>query len=282
MFRVDPNTLTIIGLDTDDGPEHQLWDERINDPLNESMIKNIMALGVIEPIIVVVEGAGDSRRAVVVDGRGRTRHAREANRLLKERGEPGLVVPVVAEKGMSEKDQQLFAVSLNEIRRDDPVMVKAAKAARMKQRGSSSQDIALAFGVDPQTVSLWLSINGLSDDVKEAINAGWLGPTAAGQLASLTPSEQKETLAGLKAARDSGEKLTVANVRGQVKTKKGSKKNNGAEAHAPAPGRRVLRRVIENGGEVLSEDFLQGIRFAIGELSPKTIKGLTALMNTKS
>jgi ParB-like chromosome segregation protein Spo0J len=154
MFRVDPATLTIIGLDTDDGPEHQLWDERIKDPLNESMVKNIMALGVIEPIIVVVEGSGDSRRAVVVDGRGRTRHAREANRLLKERGEPGLVVPVVAEKGMSEKDQQLLAVSLNEIRRDDPTMVKAAKAARMKQRGSSSQDIALAFGVDPQTVSL--------------------------------------------------------------------------------------------------------------------------------
>lgn len=278
LFRVDPATLTIVGIDTDDGSEHQLWDERINLPIDESMVLNIMALGVREPVVVVVQGKGDKRVAAVVDGRQRVRHAREANLRLAKRGEPTLQIPVIAEKGMSDQEQTLLSASLNEQRQDDPVMTKAAKAARMKARGSSFQEIALAFGVTDQTVGLWLNINSLTDTVKKAISDGRLTPTAAGQLAGLTPEEQKTALAELlEEAAASGKKPTVENAKDKVKAKK-----NGGTVTVTAPKRRVLRRVVENGAEVLSEDFLAGVRFAIGELNPKTIKGLTAIMNGKN
>lgn len=275
LFRVDPDTLTIIGIDTDDGPEHQLWDERIRLDIDESMVLNIMELGVREPVVVVVQGKGDARLAAVVDGRQRVRHAREANRRLVKRGEPALQVPVIAEKGMSEKEQTLLSASLNEIRQDDPVMTKAAKAARMKARGSSFKEIALSFGVTEQTVGLWVSINSLTDAVKKAISDGRITPTAAGQFASLKPEEQKSALAELLAeAEASGEKPTVNNAKHKARSKK-----NGGTMTVAAPKRRILRRVIENGTEVLSEDFLAGVRFAIGELNPKSVKGLTALMS---
>ncbi len=278
LFRVDPATLTIIGVDTDDGPEHQLWDERVRLPLDKNMVANIMALGVREPVVVVVQGKDKSRIAAVVDGRRRVLHAREANKRLVEKGEPPLQIPVIAEKGMSEQEQTLLSASLNEIRLDDGIMTKAAKAARMKARGSSAQEIALAFGVNNQTVDLWLNINGLTDVVKKAVADGRLKPTAAGQLASLTPEKQKETLAELLAEAANGEKPTVDRVKGKVK----SKKNGGMTPVVDVPQRRVLRRVVENGAEVLSEEFLMGVRFAIGDLNPKSVKGLTALMSAKN
>lgn len=277
MFRVDPNTLTIIGLDTADGSEHQLWDERIKRPIDEAMVLNIMELGVREPIVVVVQGKGDDRIAAVVDGRQRVRHARVANDRLVKRGEPPLQVPVIAEKGMSESEQQQLSASLNEQRYDDPVMVKAAKAARMKARGLSIKQISNAFGVTEQTIALWININSLTDTVKKAVSDGKITPTAAGQLAGLKPEEQKEALAELVAeAEASGQKPTVNHAKSKAKSKK-----NGGTMTVAAPKRRALRRVVENGGQVLSKDFLDGVRFAIGELNPKSVKGLTALMSGK-
>jgi len=277
LFRVDPATLTIIGLDTEDGSDHPLWDERIKLDLDEAMVLNIMALGVREPVVVVVQGKGESRVAAVVDGRQRVRHAREANARLVKRGEPALQVPVIAEKGMSEQEQMLLSVSLNEIRQDDPVMVKAAKASRMKARGAAFAEIAMSFGVTDQTVALWVNINSLTDVAKRAIADGRITPTAAGQLAGLKPEEQKAALAELLAeAEATGEKPTVDKAKDKVRAKK-----NGDTTTTIAPKRRVLRRVIETGTEVLSADFLAGVRFAIGDLNPKTIKGLTALMSKK-
>jgi ParB family chromosome partitioning protein len=279
MFHVDPNTLTIIGLDTKDGPEHLLWDERTKLPIDEAMVVNIMAVGVRVPISVSVHGSGESKSALVVDGRQRVRHAREANKRLAQLGEPLIRVPVVAEKGMNERLQDILAISLNAIRQDDPVMVKSAKASRMKDRGHSADEIALAFGVTAQTVMLWLAINGLTGVVKKAISDGKIRPTAAGKLSTLTPEEQKTALAELLAESDAtGQKLTVEAADAKSKSKR---KADSAEDATVAPKRRVLRRVIETGGEVLSEEFIAGVRYAIGDLSPKSIKGLTALLALK-
>lgn len=44
-FFCDPHTVTIIGLDTKDGPEHPLWDERINRPLDKNLVYDIQAHG---------------------------------------------------------------------------------------------------------------------------------------------------------------------------------------------------------------------------------------------
>ena len=132
-FKMDPDDLTIVGLDTPHkAGEHHLWDERINLPLDENMVLNIMALGVQESVRVEVEKTkGNGKCAYVVDGRRRVMHAREANRRLKKQGEPPVRVPVIAERNTEEKDLSMLTVALNEIRLDDPMMVKAAKASRM-------------------------------------------------------------------------------------------------------------------------------------------------------
>ena len=57
-FGMDPDKLTIIGLDTDDGPEHPLYDERVRLPLDESFVKNVKVYGVIEDVIVCKDADG--------------------------------------------------------------------------------------------------------------------------------------------------------------------------------------------------------------------------------
>src|SRR5210317_1175692 len=111
-FALDPYKLTIVGHDTDDGPEHPLYDERIKLPLEQSMIANFRALGVKNPIRVHKTSDG---KLIVVDGRRRVLHAREANRQLAREGEPELEVPVLQEKGSNE-DLEMTSISLNEHR----------------------------------------------------------------------------------------------------------------------------------------------------------------------
>ena len=103
---------------------------------------------------------------------------------------------------------------------------------------------------------------------------GYITPTAAGQVASMPREEQPEALKKL---------LAEARLRGEKKVKvkdamaAATSQKNGGDAR-PAPGKRVLMRVVKNGAEVLSDDFLRGVRFAMGDLDPKSISGLVGLM----
>lgn len=275
IFLVDPKDIVIIGVDTDDGPEHYLYDERIKLPLDESMVLNIMALGVREPVICSVEGRAENRKVLCVDGRRRVLHTRAANERLAARGEPLVLCPVRAEKGMSEREAMDVSVSLNEIRVQDPVMVKVAKAARMKARGHSQSEIARAFGVDPQTVWMWLRIDTLSEAVKKEIGVT-IGASSAAKLADLSKEEQVAELRRLKdeAKAEGKERVTQDQIEAATRARK--QKNDAIQT---APTRRVLRFVAERGVEAgLDEQFLAGVRFAMGELNARQVKGLSALL----
>ena len=101
LWSIDPNELCIIGgnvlseeehgpLDTADGPEHDLFDERVSEALTEEFVNSIDAHGVDTPILIVrVENpdTGDVT-AVVIAGRKRVRAARVVNKRRKKRGEP--------------------------------------------------------------------------------------------------------------------------------------------------------------------------------------------------
>lgn len=275
IFLVDPKDVVIIGHDTEDGPEHYLYDERVTLPLDPAMVLNIAAIGVREPVYVTVEGRGDTKRVLCVDGRRRILHARAANEKLAEQGEPLISVPVRAEKGMSEKEAMDVSVSLNEIRVQDPVMVKVAKAARMKARGHSQAEIARAFGVDPQTVWMWLRIDTLSDSVKKEIGVT-IGASSAARLADLSKEEQVTELKRLKeeAKAEGKDRVTQDQVEAASRARK--QKNESIKA---APSRRTLRYIVENGKDSgLDDAFLAGLAFAMGELNPSRVKGLSALI----
>lgn len=278
-FNMSPVDLVVIGVDTDHkAGEHDLWDERILLPLDENMVLNIMALGVREPVIVEVQKGDDERRAYVVDGRRRTLHAREANRRLRERGEPEIRVPVLAEKNTDDKVLNMISASLNEIRLQDDIKTRAAKASRMKARGLTIDEIALAFGVTKTSVNFLLDFNGLHDSVKAAVDSGSITATAAVQLAKLPKDEQGEMLAKLtrEAAERGEKKVKVKDATAGV----ASKKSGSVDART-APGKRVLKRIVEKGNGSLSDDFIRGVRFALGELDPKSISGLVAVLKSK-
>lgn len=189
-FGMDPMALTVVGYDTDDGPDHPLWDERINLPIEEAMVLNIMAIGVKET--VTVRKNGDE--VEVVDGRRRVLHARVANERLKERGDEPLLVPCMPMRGSDELVETCL-VSLNEIRLQDDMTTKVKKAERMFQRnGGDIGKIAVAFGVTTTQVRNWLKVAELSEPVQKAISEGKVSPTAALKLHGKTAAQQKEAI----------------------------------------------------------------------------------------
>lgn len=273
-YAMDPNDLTVIGIDTEHKRgEHPLWDERSFYALDEGMVLNIMRLGVKETVIVTKDGDN----VLVVDGRRRTLHAREANRRLREAGETQVTVPVMLERG-SDAHLEEIAISLNTHRLQDSYMVNVDKAVRMLSRNNDEAVAALSFGVDVQTIVNWQKLAGVSKKVRAAIDQGIVAPTAAVKLADLSKDEQDAELEKLIAAGP----VTVATATVAAKRAKRVKKNGHADDVLVAPSKKILKKVVEfaeSDATALPEDFVRGVRWVIGDLSPTTIKGLSGMIN---
>jgi ParB family chromosome partitioning protein len=263
-FSMSPDDIVIIGVDTDDTVSHPLWDARAFLPLDEAMVRNIMTYGVIEPITIMKDG----ERAVVVDGRRRVLHAREAKRRQEAAGEVTVLVPAMQKRG---SDGRLFGIarSANAHRQQDDLLTNAANAQRMLDMGEDEESIGVTFGVEVQTVKIWLKLLDLDTSVKTAVKAGEMSASAASRLASLPRDEQRKTLEDLRAKGE----LTTKHTTAVVKAKK-----NGSTKTA-APGKRVLHKLIEGATEhELDPNFVLGLRFAMGDLNPMQVKGLTAAL----
>lgn len=213
ILMMDPDDLVIVGLDTEDGPEHYLYDERIKLPLDEQMVRNIMAFGVIQPIV----GVKDGDKSLVNAGRRRVTHAREAKRRQLAQGLDTVKVPVVFRRG---EEATLFGVSRaeNAIRVNDTPMTNARNAQRMLDMGSSEADIAVAFGVKASTVKDWFALLGLAPKIRAAVDKGQLPSSAAVSLAALPKADQE---AHLEELLKSGIKPTYENVTQKVRKTQG-------------------------------------------------------------
>lgn len=183
VFYFDPEELVLVEDKTD-----PLYDQRVTEKVNERLVKNIMfeGQGVLEPVIIRKVG----EQAVVVDGRQRVKAAREANRRLVEAGNDPLTVPAVLRRG---DDKAMFGVMIatNEHRLDDNLMVKADKVARFLNQGGTEVEAAVAFGVSRQTITNWLRMLDLDEEVKRHVSQGKLSASAAAELHSLPRDEQK-------------------------------------------------------------------------------------------
>jgi len=278
VFHVDPNELVIVGgdgpNDTDkndeDGNLHFLYDERVEIPLNEAFVANVMSLGVKKNVIVHKIG----ERGYVVDGRQRVRAARAANRKLAEMGEPTLRVPIVAQKG-EESLLMAIGVSTNEFNHEDSPLNKARKAQRLRDRGLTDEEIATTFGVSTKAISNWEKMLSLSAPVKKAVVSGQVSASAAAQLHDLPAAEQKAQLDALieSSKANGGKAPTIKQAKTAAKKAKG-------ENTSTAPSKKVLRYIVDTrkDHEVLSDDFVAGVAFAIGLRDPKSINGLTAVL----
>lgn len=188
-------SLNALTFDPDDlhlviDKAHALYDERVNDPIDDAMVRNIMAVGIIQPIVIARDW--DTGQNLVVAGRQRVKNAREANRRLRERGEATILVPAVIRKfgeGLG-ADLAAVAVSENEIRRPDGAMVKARKMQHLEKMGHDTKSIALHFGVNELTVKNHLALVDCGKPVQRAVEGGFIGITDVQYLSRLTPAQQ--------------------------------------------------------------------------------------------
>lgn len=169
---------------------HPLYDERVHDPIDDAMVRNIMAVGIIQPIVIARDW--DTGQNLVVAGRQRVKNAREANRRLRERGEATILVPAVIRKFGESLGGELAAVAVseNEIRRPDGAMVKARKMQHLEKMGHDTKSIALHFGVNELTVKNHLALVDCGKTVQRAVEGGFIGITDVAYLARLTPAQQ--------------------------------------------------------------------------------------------
>lgn len=250
-FAVNPENLVIIGLDTEDGPEHPLYDERAKLPVSEPFLLNIMAKGVKQAVSVQKDG----NRVLVVAGRQRVKAAREANRRFKKQGETPMLVPCFVERG-SDGDMMGTMIAENAHREGDSPLVCAKKAQRMLDRVKSEEEVALAFGVSVQRIKQWLTILDLSPKVKKAVDDGVVSAQAASALATLERAAQDEKLDEL--VKDSGGKKVTEKVVAKAVGKKNS---------STKPGTRDLKKLADQLKPPLST--LLG--WAAGEVSTKDL-----------
>lgn len=256
-YQFDPNELVIVGLDTKDGPEHELWDERIKLPLDETMVVNIMAVGVKETVLLRHNKA--LNRYEVIDGRGRVRHAREANKRLKKLGDDLVYVPALLEQG-DETHMAGLAISLNEIRRDDDTLTKAEKCMRLLHRnGGDHKAAAVAFGVSVAAIKTWAKLAEVAPAVKRAVVAGEISASAAAELHGLDKEAQIAKLAKL---------VSTAKANGHKKaTTAGAKRATGRRVSVP---KRVLLKLVSDRELAASmpRDMVSGIKLALGTHLP--------------
>lgn len=293
-WLVFPEEVAVAGVDYPADPADPFYDERVNLPLDPRLVADIDAKGVVEVINVVKDGEVPK----VENGRRRVLHARAANRLRKQRGEPPLRVKIILQNG-DPKEIFLRARRSNAFRVDDGILQRARNAQRAMERfGATEAEVASAEGVNSKTVREWVALLGLSVDALQAVEAGRISPTAALVLLEKVPRrEQGKVLAA---------ELEKAGGRVTVRAAEAGKKNQGAAAEAakpelpakeereqkekpeaaPAPTRRSARLLLRGydsqqvhmeikDSEAVTEGFMWGVRWMLGDVSPRDVKGLT-------
>ena len=206
VYMFEPEDLVIV---TD--PKSPLYDERGELPVDEALVLNIMFApdgvpqGVLEPILVARNP--ESGKVEVVDGRGRTKAAREANKRLKKQGMEPIRVPGMPQRANSHRLMGML-MSANEHRRDDTPLGRAKKAQRYIDLGRDEGEVATIFGISKASVKNMLSLLDAPAAVKSAVEAGKITASDGYKLSKLEPAEAREKVAELieKAPRTPGKK----------------------------------------------------------------------------
>lgn len=254
IYKMSPEELVIIGLDEIDG-ESKLNDERLNLPLDEKLVRDIMKYGVRENIV------GRKNRATgkveVVDGRQRTRCAREANKRLAQLGESEPVhVLVCLANG---DDELMFELqeALNYRVESTPLM-RARTAQKYLLRVNDRHKVCELFGVSNATLEAWLTLLQMSPDIHDAVDAKKISSNQALQLSKLSRSKQKVALEQL-LALDPKERRPI-------------KRPKNTTDKARMPSKTTLINIITQEEDSLDPNFLLGLRFALGLTKTKVTK----------
>jgi ParB family chromosome partitioning protein len=204
---MDPDALVIIGLDTEDDETHPLWDARINLPIDESLVRNILVYGIQMPVLIRQEAG----KAYVIDGRQRVRAAREAASRQSAAGEAPVRVPVRKVQGEDGRVVGIM-VSANELRQGDDILVRAQKAARLMDLRGDIDEVAIAFGRTVTAIRNWFSLLEADPVVHTAVREGRVSASAAIELSRMPREMQGEGLEKLLRQHTDGGKVSASEV----------------------------------------------------------------------
>lgn len=207
----DPFDLVIIGVDTEDGPDHYLYDAESNAhdaESDEEMIANVRTVGILEPILFERDG----ERKLVIDGRSRVRWARAAAKLQKKAGEPVLEVPCIVKRG---SNAEMYGISraANRRRPEDSPVSQAKQLQRMiDMLGGDEATAAVRLAIAQPKAKKLLALLTTDPKVQRAVERGMTLDSAA-KLAKLPRAEQAAKLEEIQAT---GAKPTASRVRAAV------------------------------------------------------------------
>jgi ParB family chromosome partitioning protein len=198
MFKVPPEELVVIGIDTaDTAATHPFYDRRVKThPPTENMIQSLEILGQLQPVTVTKNGKREDGTDIieVIFGQRRVRSMRIANERRKLRGnEPPMACRCVVATG-DELRLLMMRKAENAIRQDDEPLQIAEDVAEFLRKSDDRHLTCVTFGITDQTLKHYLTVAGLHTEVKKQIKAGKLSPAAAAPLAKYPLQEQPTKL----------------------------------------------------------------------------------------
>jgi ParB family chromosome partitioning protein len=266
---VDPESVVVV---TD--PTHWLYDKRVTWPLKEATVLDFMTHGVMQTIMLTKE----EDKFLVVSGRRRVLHAREANKRLIATGCQPIKLRAIFGRG-EKKSLYGMLISENEHREGDGPIGRALKAQRLIDFGSTRDEVGIYFDVTPQTIGSWLKMLALPEKIQELVEMGELSVLAGVTLAEMDLPEDalmEEAQSIIDVRNEIGRRLTARQIRQKLNPDK-----------PLAPSRRVVNRLIDfvkesdEAGRVptVSSDFIKGILWRDGKIT-NAEAGLSDLLTT--
>ncbi len=180
IFLVDPDEIVLV---EEPGP---YYDERVHEPVKESLVRSIIRKGVRVPVLIVRQGD----QTIAIDGRRRIKAAREA----KRRGHDIMVRCVPQRDASDELDAAEIAIIANEIRFQDNAILRARKMAGMLAKCGDIDRTADMFGVKKTRVNQLLRLLDLAPATQRAVRSGKLSESAAMALYGRPVEEQEAAL----------------------------------------------------------------------------------------
>jgi ParB family transcriptional regulator, chromosome partitioning protein len=196
IYLFDPQDVVLV-----EDESSAIYDERVHLPIDEAMVANMMYAPDGETSQGVLEACSGRRnpetgKTEIVDGRQRTKNAREANRRLKKEGRPLIRLPVWIRRGNDSRHMAAL-ISTNEHRKDDTPMGRAQKVQRYIHRGHDEAEIAVLLGISKSSVKDLLALLDAPAAVRNAVDAGKITTSAGYKLARMDPPEAKKKLGEL-------------------------------------------------------------------------------------
>jgi len=195
VYLFDPDDVVLV---TDEGSA--LYDERVDNDYKESLVLNMLhapdgvPLGVIKNL--VGRRNSETGKVEIIDGRQRTKAAREANKRLKKAGLEPIRLPVQLRKANDQRAMSML-ISANEHSTEDSLLNKAKKAQRYIDLGRDEKEVATLFGVSEATVKNMLRLLDAPAAIRNAADAGKITASDAYKLAREEPDEAKKKLGKL-------------------------------------------------------------------------------------